>query len=217
MKGELNMKSDNNKFLLYAVTDRSFLKNETLIEQVEKSLKGGVTCVQLREKNSDYDLFLQEAFEIKELCRKYNALFIVNDNVDIGIKVKADGVHIGQNDMDVLQVRKLVGEEMIIGVSVQTTQQAVLAEKSGADYLGVGAVFETASKKDAIMVSYDTLKEISQNVSIPIVAIGGINRNNIYKLKNSGISGVALISAIFGAEDIKGECEKLKKSLEEIL
>ena len=176
------MRSDNVKpeeLLLYAVTDRYWLGDETLYQQVEKTLKGGTTFVQLREKKLDEDNFLKEAIEIKELCRKYNVPFVINDNVDIALKMDADGVHVGQSDMEALDVRKLLGPDKIIGVSAQTVEQAVLAEKHGADYLGVGAVFQTNSKDDADFVSYDTLKAICEAVSIPVVAIGGITKDNI--------------------------------------
>ncbi len=197
--------------LLYAVTDRTWTQNKTLYEQVECALRGGVTCVQLREKDMAYDDFLKEAIEINSLCKKYNVPFIVNDNVDIAIECDADGIHVGQHDMTLNDVRKKVGSKMIIGVSAQTVHQATEAEKNGADYLGVGAVFSTSTKLDADDVSYDTLKEICTSVSIPVVAIGGINKNNLHSLSGSGVDGVALVSAIFGADDIEKECKELKE------
>lgn len=176
------MKLDNRNLLLYAVTDRSWLKGETLECAVEKALKGGATFIQLREKKLEYERFLEEAIEIKELCKKYHVPFVINDNVDIAIAVDADGVHVGQKDMEAGKVRERIGRDKILGVSVQTVEQAILAEKNGADYLGVGAVFQTSSKEDADIVTYETLKAICKTVSIPVVAIGGINKDNLMDL-----------------------------------
>lgn len=208
------MKSNNVKtqdLLLYAVTDRAWLNGETLYEQVEKTLKGGTTFVQLREKNLDEESFLNEAIEIKELCKKYNVPFVINDNVDIAIKMNADGVHVGQSDMEAGDVREKLGPDKIIGVSAQTVEQALLAQERGADYLGVGAVFPTGSKDDADDVSYETLKAICDAVDIPVVAIGGISKHNISKLSGSGICGVAVISAIFAQENIEMATRELKE------
>lgn len=211
------MKLDKKDLLLYAVTDRSWLGGETLESAVEKALKGGATFMQIREKELDAEKFLEEAKKIKELCKKYHVPFVVNDNVDIAIAVDADGVHVGQNDMEAGNVRELIGRDKILGVSVQTVEQAVLAEKRGADYLGVGAVFPTGSKADADYVSRDTLKEIYEAVNIPVVAIGGINRENIMELSGSGICGVAVISAIFAQTDIEKAAAELKKLSEKIV
>ena len=191
------MKSSNvspKDLLLYAVTDRAWLNGETLYEQVEKTLKGGTTFVQLREKNLDEESFLEEAVEIKELCKKYNVPFVVNDNVDIAIKMDADGVHVGQSDMEAGDVRTKLGPDKIIGVSAQTVEQALLAQERGADYLGVGAVFPTGSKDDADDVSHDTLKAICDAVDIPVIAIGGITKDNVAELSETGICGIAVIS-----------------------
>ncbi|MGB8456001.1 MAG: thiamine phosphate synthase [Anaerocolumna sp.] len=204
------MKCDKKTMLLYAVTDRSWTGKKTLFEQVEEALEGGATCIQLREKTLDEDAFLKEALEMKELCRHYKVPFIINDNVELAIKCRADGIHVGQHDMQANNVRTLAGVDMILGVSAQTVEQAVTAEKSGADYLGVGAVFSTSTKLDAGSVSYDTLTEICNAVSIPVCAIGGISKKNMIELKGTGIDGVALVSAIFAAEDIKEECRELK-------
>ena len=204
------MKSIKEAMLLYAVTDRHFTGERTLLEQVEEALKGGATCIQLREKKADEELFLREALEIKELCHHYKVPFIINDNVELAIKCGADGVHVGQDDMQVQKVRALTGKSMIVGVSAQTVEQAVRAEKNGADYLGVGTVFSTSTKPDADRVSYNMLKEICRMVSIPVCAIGGITKSNMKELKGSGVDGVALVSAIFGAENIKEECLELK-------
>lgn len=214
LKKEQNMKSSNTKpedLLLYAVTDRAWLNDETLYEQVEKTLRGGTTFVQLREKNLDEESFLNEAIEIKELCKKYNVPFVINDNVDIAIKMDADGVHVGQSDMEAGNVRAKFGPDKIIGVSAQTVEQAILAQERGADYLGVGAVFPTGSKDDADDVSHETLKAICEAVDIPVVAIGGINKDNITKLSGSGICGVAVISAIFAQKDITAATKELKE------
>lgn len=210
------MKCDKKYMQLYAVTDRAWTKDKTLIEQTEEALKGGITCLQLREKELSDEEFLKEAIEIKELCRRYGVPFIINDNVDIALKCGADGIHTGQSDMDCHKVRELVGDNLIIGISAQTVEQAIEAEKNGADYLGVGAVFSTSTKLDADSVSLSILKEICESVSIPVVAIGGISEENMLLLKGSKIDGVALVSAIFAAEDIEGECRKLRKLSEEI-
>ena len=195
---------------LYAVTDRAWTGKQSLPEQVEDAIKGGVTCVQLREKNLPDDEFFKEAIEIKKLCEKHGVPFIINDNVEVAIKCEADGIHVGQNDMQAKNVRALAGDKMIVGVSVQTVEQALAAQAAGADYLGVGAVFHTDTKSDADDVSYDTLREICSAVDIPVVAIGGINRGNIEELKGTGVDGVALVSAIFAADDIESECRELK-------
>ena len=199
------MKLDKKDLLLYAVTDRSWLGDSSLYEQVESALKGGATFVQLREKNLEEELFLKEAEEIKELCQKYKVPFVINDNVDIAIKMDADGVHVGQSDMEAKDVRAKLGENKIIGVSAQTVEQALLAEKQGADYLGVGAVFKTGSKYDA------------EAVNIPVIAIGGISRENVALLSGSGICGIAVISAIFGQEDIEAAAGELKVLTEKMI
>jgi len=202
---------------LYAVTDRAWTGEKTLMEQTEEALNGGVTCVQLREKELDEAAFLQEALEMKVLCEKYNVPFFVNDNVEIAIKCKADGIHVGQSDMEAGNVRTLVGEDMMIGVSANSVEQALAAVQAGADCLGVGAMFSTSTKLDADSVSFETLKEICAAVDIPVVAIGGINRENLEELKGTGIDGVALVSAIFAAEDIEKECYLLRQKTEEMV
>ena len=211
------MRFDKSSMLLYAVTDRAFAKKQTLYEQVNSAINGGITMLQLREKELSEAEFLKEAEKIKPLCRANDIPFIINDDVDVAVKCGADGVHIGQNDMAAEKVRQIIGEDMILGVSAQTPEQAVKAEEAGADYLGVGAVFPTSTKSDALSVSYETLKEICASVSIPVVAIGGICAGNIKELSESGIDGVALVSAIFGAEDIERECEILKKLTREVV
>ena len=203
------MRLDKKYMQLYAVTDRAWTENKTLYEQVKEALEGGVTCVQLREKSLDEDSFIEEAKKISQLCKQYNIPFIVNDNLNVAIASNADGIHIGQDDMGLKDVRKIVGEDMIIGVSVHTVEEAVLAEGNGADYIGIGAVFETSTKNDVGILSYETLKSICESVNIPKVAIGGINSQNILKLKGSKIDGVAVVSAIFGATDIKKATKEL--------
>lgn len=195
------MKCDKKAMLLYAVTDRAWVGRMSLYQQVEAALKNGATCVQLREKELDEKAFLEEAKEMAVLCRSYHVPFIVNDNVDIAIACGADGVHVGQDDMAASDVRARVGENMIIGVSAHTVEEALEAVKNGADYLGLGAVFSTSTKTDAGAMSHETLKAICDAVNIPTVAIGGISRNNLMQLAGSGVDGVAVVSAIFGAED----------------
>lgn len=203
--------------LLYAVTDRSWLNGETLYAQVEKALKGGVTFVQLREKALDEQAFLEEAKEIQKLCEQYHVPFVINDNVEIAAAIGADGVHVGQSDMEAGDVRRRLGPDKIIGVSAQTAEQALRAQEHGADYLGVGAVFPTGSKADATEVSRETLEEICRAVDIPVIAIGGIGRENVMELKGSGICGIAVISAIFAQKDIEAAAAELKKRVEEML
>lgn len=205
------MRCDRETMRLYAVTDRAWAGRQTLIEQIESAIKGGATCVQLREKALDEEDFLNEAMCVQKLCKKYGIPFIVNDNVRIAVSCGADGVHVGQKDMPPDEVRAAGGENLIIGVSARTVEQAVEAEKAGADYIGVGAVFRTSTKTDTKPVSYETLKEICNAVKIPVVAIGGINKENILTLSGSGIAGVAVVSAIFAAKDIEKECVLLKK------
>ena len=204
------MRSVKEAMLLYAVTDRSWLNGRSLYEDVEKALAGGITCLQLREKNLDFDSFVQEADLLKKLCADWQVPFIINDNVQVAAACKADGIHVGQQDMDACEVRKLVGKDCIIGVSAQTVAQAIAAEKAGADYLGVGAVFPTSTKNDADAVSLETLKAICQAVSIPVVAIGGIHQQNMELLRHTGIDGVAVVSAIFAQTDIRAATEQLK-------
>ena len=211
------MKCDKKTMLLYAVTDRMWTGKQTLYEQVEDALRGGVTCVQLREKELDEDAFLKEAIEIKELCHKYRVPFFVNDNVKIAIQCGADGIHVGQEDMAAGAVRALVGDRMMIGVSVHTVEEAIEAVKNGADCLGVGAMFSTSTKLDADVLPMQTLSDICHAVDIPVVAIGGLNKNNIAKLAGTGVDGVALVSAIFAAEDIESECRELARISREMV
>ena len=210
------MRCDKESLLLYAVTDRSWTENDTLYHQVEEALKGGVTFLQLREKDLNTENFLQEAEEMKKLCAAYRVPFVINDNVEIARTVGADGVHVGQDDMPAWKVREILGEDKIIGVSAQTVEQAIKAEKDGADYLGVGAVFPTSSKADAVEVEHATLRDICAAVQIPVVAIGGISAENVSQLAGTGIDGIAVISAIFAQDFPKLAAEELKKKVEAI-
>ena len=208
---------DKHDLLLYAVTDRSWLRGETLYDQAEKALKGGATMLQLREKDLCKTDFLSEAEQLKSLCRRFGVPFIVNDDVEIAAAIGADGVHVGQSDMEAGRVRTLLGPDKILGVSAQTVEEALLAQKRGADYLGVGAVFPTDTKKDADAVSYDTLRAICRAVSIPVVAIGGITKDNVPRLAGSGIAGVSIVSAIFATPDIERAATELKSAIREML
>lgn len=203
--------------VLYAVTDRHWTGEKTLLEQTTDALCGGATMVQIREKELDDAEFEKEALELQNLCKTFNVPFIVNDNVKLAVKIGADGVHVGQDDMNVIEARKLLGEEKIVGVSAQTVEEAILAEKQGADYLGVGAVFPTGSKLDAIEVPHETLKAICSAVKIPVVAIGGITKDNLGELKGTGIAGISVISALYAQKDIKAAAEDLKKRTSEML
>ena len=211
------MKCNKEMMLLYAVTDRMWTGKQTLMEQVEDALKGGATCVQLREKELDEEAFLQEAMEMKALCERYHVPFFVNDNVEIAVKCKADGIHVGQEDMAAVQVRQKVGEDMMIGVSVHSVEEALEAVRNGADCLGVGAMFSTSTKTDADVLPKEVVRGICAAVDIPVVAIGGISKENIMELKGIGVDGVALVSAIFAADDIEKECRMLHKLSEEMV
>ena len=202
------------QLLLYAITDRTWLNGTSLYEAVEESLKGGVTCLQLREKKLDTECFLEEARQLKPLCRSYGVPLIINDNVDIALKSDADGVHIGQSDGDIVETRARIGHDKILGVSAATVKEALEAERAGADYLGVGAVFPTNSKNDAENVSILTLRNICNAVSIPVVAIGGITLDNLSLLTDSGICGIAVISAIYAQKDIQTAARRSRTEVE---
>ena len=204
------MKCDRQTMRLYAVTDRAWVGRQTLPEQVEAALKGGATCVQLREKELDGTALLEEAKVLAALCRRYGVPLIINDNVEVALASGADGVHVGQDDLTVEQVRRLAGDRLIVGVSAHSVEQALAAQAGGADYLGVGAVFATATKADAHVLPRETLADICRAVDIPVVAIGGIGEDNLLRLAGTGVDGAALVSAIFSAPDIEGQCRKLR-------
>ena len=199
---------------LYAVTDRAWTGERSLFEQVESALKGGATLVQLREKDLDDAAFLEEAIQLTGLCHRYSVPLIVNDRVDIALKSGADGVHVGQEDMAAGDVRGLIGRDMILGVTAKTVEQAEAAQAAGADYLGSGAVFGSATKANALPMTRERLREICLSVDIPVVAIGGINRDNLPRLDGCGIHGVAVVSGIFSAADIEGECRLLRQMID---
>ena len=211
----MNIKKES--LLLYAVTDRHWLaEGEPLSYAVQQALEGGATLVQIREKNLEEGAFEQEAIELQALCRRYYVPFIVNDNVELALRIGADGIHVGQEDMEAGRVREMLGPDRILGVSAQTVEEALRAEAAGADYLGVGAVFPTGSKDDAVDVPHETLKAICEAVSIPVVAIGGITYENTEMLKDSGIAGISVISAIFGQKEIEAATRKLRDRAEKL-
>lgn len=198
------------KLTLYAVTDRKWLKDgQTLAGQVEQAILGGVTVVQLREKHADMEAFLALAREVKSVTNRYQVPLIINDNLEVALAVDAAGIHVGQEDLAADAVRQRIGDKKVLGVSAQTVEQALAAERAGADYLGVGAVFPTSSKADAVEVDFATLQAICRAVQIPVVAIGGITADNMTDLQDSGIVGVAVISAIFSQPDVKAAAQRL--------
>lgn len=211
------MKVNKESMLLYVVTDRSWFGENKLEDRIEEIIKAGATFIQLREKNLLYDSFAEEAKKIKEITSRYRIPFVINDNIEVALAVGADGVHVGQGDMNAKSVRKIIGDDKILGVSVQTVRQALLAQENGADYIGVGAVFSTNTKSDADNVSRETLKAICDSVDIPVVAIGGINENNISLLKDTGIDGVAVISAVFAKSDAAAATRELLGLAKELL
>lgn len=210
------MKVNKNAMTLYAVTDRTWTTDKTLMQQVKEALEGGITFLQLREKHLEEDEFIKEAKEMKELAAKYQVPFVINDNIKVALAVDADGVHIGQDDMSVEEARKLLGDDKIIGVSAHNVKEARKAQEGGADYLGVGAVCATSTKKDANVVSKEEIKKIRDSVDIPIVAIGGIKKENISTLKGTNVDGVAVVSAIFGAENIVEDTKELLTIVKEM-
>ena len=211
------MKISSESLLVYAVTDRAWLNGRKVAQQVEEAIIGGATCIQLREKQLSYEDFLEEAVQVKKVTDCYNIPFIINDNVDIALACDADGVHIGQDDLPVGSVRALMGPFKILGVSVQTVEQAIAAEKAGADYLGVGAMFQTSTKLGAKSVSFEILKQICEAVSISVVAIGGITERNVLRLSDSGIDGIAVVSAVFAQSNIVEATRKLAKLSERMV
>ena len=211
------MKFNETMLLLYAVTDRAWVGKQTLLEQIEDALKGGATIIQLREKKLDEDSFVEEAIQVRNLCHKYNVPLIINDNVDVALKSGADGVHVGIEDAPVAEIRKRVPADFIIGATYKTVEQAKTAEAAGADYMGVGAVFPSPTKTNAVRITNAQLHEIASSVSIPAVAIGGIGYNNVCEIKGSSVSGVAVVSAIFGAENIEKATALLKARVKAVV
>ncbi len=211
------MKFSESLLRLYAVTDRTWVGEKTLAEQVDMAICGGATLVQLREKDLDGDAFLEEANEILSVCRRHGVPLIINDNADIAVKIGADGVHVGQEDLAAADVRAMIGDEKILGVTAKTVEQARAAENAGADYLGSGAVFGSATKTNARPMTKEILRTICDAVHIPVVAIGGIGRDNILELTDTHIRGVAVVSGIFSAEDIEAECRLLRERAEAIV
>ena len=188
--------------LLYAVTDQSWLKEEaTLLDVVKDVLKNGATFLQIREKDLTEVDFETEAKKLQDICKVYNVPYVVNDSVEVAMKIDADGVHVGQSDIKGRDIRAMLGEDKILGISAGTVEEAIAAEQAGADYIGVGAIFGTSTKKNARNMTMDRLNEIIKSVNIPVVAIGGINASNMSELKGSGVDGVAVVSAIFAAEN----------------
>ena len=213
-KGAVKLRVNADAMTLYAVTDRTWVKDTTLMDQVKEALEGGITFLQLREKHLSKEEFIKEAREMKELSKEYKVPFVIN--IEVALAVDADGVHIGQNDMSVEEARKLLGEDKIIGVSAHNVEEAIKAQKGGADYLGVGAVCATSTKKDANVVSKEEIKKICHTVEIPVVAIGGIKKENIKTLEGTDVDGVAVVSAIFAAKDIKKDTKQLRSLVEEM-
>ena len=210
------MKVKSEDMTLYAVTDAAWTGEKTLIQQVKEALEAGITFLQLREKHLSEKEFLREAVEIKRLTDQYQIPFVINDNIEIAQKAGADGVHVGQDDMPVEEVRQILGEDKIIGVSAHNVEEAVRAEQGGANYLGVGAVHTTATKENTSAVSMEEMKKICQTVSIPVVAIGGIKKNNMNVLSGTGVDGIAVVSAIFAAKNIKKETKELLEAVKEM-
>lgn len=208
------MQFHKNHLILYAVTDRAWTYRKTLQEQILDALEGGATMIQLREKNLEYDAFVDEAIQIRKLCHAYHVPLIINDNVDIALKSGADGVHVGITDPAVKTIRAKTGKNFIIGATAKTVEQAKKAEADGANYLGIGAVFPSPTKKSAIRITKEMLHEICSSAAIPAVAIGGIQADNLWELKGSGICGIAAVSAIFAAKDIKSATAELRNTLE---
>lgn len=199
-------------YTLYLVTDRSLMSSATLSEAVEQAVLGGCTMVQLREKRISSLDFFNLAKEIKNITRKYNVPLIINDRIDIAMSVGADGVHIGQSDIPARAARRIIGKKMLLGVSASCLREAVQAQNDGADYLGVGAVFPTGTKNDAKAVSFDELRKIRREISLPIVAIGGINEENVNCFTGIGIDGLAVVSAVISKPNIREAAASLKQS-----
>ena len=211
------MKLSKDDLLLYAITDRRNLDKKVFFEKIEEALQGGVTILQLREKELDEDSFINEAIEVKKICRNHGVPLIINDNVNVALKSGADGVHVGIEDMPIDEIRRTVPDSFIIGATCKTVEQAQSAERLGADYMGVGAVFPSPTKKNAVRITREQLKEICASVSIPAVAIGGITLENVDELKDGGMSGIAVVSAVFSADDIQKAASLLKEKVKSLI
>ena len=211
------MKLQKENFLLYAITDKDCIGDRDFYREIENVLAGGVTIQKKKEKNSDTETLIAEAVKVKELCKKYNVPLIINDDVEAAIKSGADGVHVGAEDMAVAEIRNKVGSDIIIGATAKTVEQAKKAEAAGADYLGCGALFTSPTKKNAKPMTIDTLKEITSSVDIPVVAIGGLTYDNINIIENSGVSGAAVVSAVFAEEDVKSAASRLRQKIRVLL
>ena len=211
------MKFDRDNLLLYAVTDRAWVGRQTLLEQIESALAGGGTLVQLREKRMSGEDMVREAREVRALCHRYGVPLILNDDVDAALASGADGVHVGAEDLPVRSVRERVGQGMIVGATAKTVAQAQAAEAAGADYLGVGAVFPSPTKQNAIRITAEELRTICASVAIPAVAIGGITRENLGELRGCGMAGIAVVSAIFSAEDIQAAARELRDAAADLV
>ena len=211
------MKLSKDDLLLYSIPDRGNLDKKVFFEKIEEALQGGVTILQLREKELDEDSFINEAIEVKKICRKHGVPLIINDNVNVALKSGADGVHVGIEDMPIEEIRRTVPDSFIIGATCKTVEQAQSAERLGADYMGVGAVFPSPTKKNAVRITREQLKEICASVSIPAVAIGGISLENVDELKGGGMSGIAVVSAVFSADDIQKAASLLKEKSKSLI
>ena len=210
------MKISPDKLRLYAVTDRTWLGKESLEEAVEAALRGGVTILQLREKQAPHEELVKTAMRLIPLCRRYGVPLIINDDVEAALEADADGVHVGQEDMAVAEARRILGPEKIIGASAHNREEALEAQRQGADYLGSGAVFGSSTKKDATTLSREELTAVCRAVSIPVAAIGGITEENCLELAGTGVSGIAVVSALFAAADKEEAAARLRALAEKI-
>lgn len=211
------MKVNKESMLVYAITDRHWTGTQTLEQQVEEVLKNGATFLQIREKNMTHDELVKEAVRIKEIAARYNVPVVIDDDIYAVMEADVDGVHIGQNDMDYVEARKLLGDNKIIGMTAPSVALAKKVEELGADYIGAGAVFSTNTKKDTKPLELSTLKEICNSVSIPVVAIGGIDHSNVRELKGTDIDGVAVISALFGASNPGKATKELVSIMKDVI
>lgn len=208
------MKFDKKTLLLYAVTDRTWLNGKTLAEQVEESLRGGVTMVQLREKELDREHMRAEGLELKKICRRYGVPLLINDDVQLAWEINAAGVHVGQDDMEAARAREILGPDKIVGVSAHTVEEALAAQEAGADYLGLGAAFPTGTKTDVDVMSEEVMREICERVNIPCVAIGGIGPDTVLKLTGRGLAGISVVSAIYARDDVQSASAELRSLAE---